>query len=53
MRVRSQDANKPVIYDIVKLGLPASKQEFQWKPKEGRIITIADYYREQYNLDLK
>ena len=53
MRVRLQDANKPIIYEIVRLGEPASRQEFQWKFNGGRMVTVANYYKEYYNLDLK
>ncbi len=53
LRVRSQDANKPFIYEIHKLGLPASRQELQWKLNENRTVTVENYYKEHYNLDLK
>ncbi|CAF4400597.1 unnamed protein product, partial [Rotaria sordida] len=33
LRVRSQDANKPIVYEICQLGQSASTQTFQWKPK--------------------
>jgi hypothetical protein len=53
LRVRSQDANKPIIYEIHKLGLPASRQEFEWKSNQNRMVTVENYYKEHYNLDLK
>jgi len=53
LRVRSQDAAKPIIYDIKKLGLPASRQEFEWKLNNKRMITVENYYKEHYNLILK
>jgi hypothetical protein len=55
LRVRSQDANKPFIYEIHKLGLPASRQEFEWKSNQNRNrkVTVENYYKEHYNLDLK
>jgi hypothetical protein len=54
IRVRSQDANKPIVYEIVKLGLPASSQQFERKAnKKSELITVENYYRDQYNLELK
>ncbi|CAF4127451.1 unnamed protein product [Adineta steineri] len=53
LRVRSQDASKPIIYEIQKLGLPASQQEFTWKSNKNRVITVQNYYREHYDLELK
>ena len=53
MRVRSKDANKPIIYEIVRLGEPASAAEFDWKYNGIRRVTVANYYKEYYNLDLK
>ena len=52
IRVRSQDAGKPIIYTIKRLADPASSKTFTLK-KENREITVQNYYREQYNLDLK
>jgi hypothetical protein len=55
LRVRSQDSNKPIIYEIQKLGLPASRQELQWKvdKKQTITITVESYYKEHYNIILK
>ncbi|UJR36677.1 hypothetical protein I4U23_029394 [Adineta vaga] len=52
LRVRSQNADKPIIYEIVKLGLPACSQQFQWKSHK-RLTTIEEYYREEYCVSLK
>jgi len=49
LRVRSKDADKPITYEIAKLGLPASKQTFQWKTNGNRLITVENYYKEHYN----
>ena len=53
LRVRSQDSNKPIIYEIEKLGESASNQIFQLKTDNNRAITVEDYYKERYNLQLK
>jgi hypothetical protein len=53
LRVRSQDATKPIIYEIKKLGEAASDQTFQLKAKSSRVITVAAYYKEAYNVELK
>ncbi len=53
IRVRSQDANKPVIYEIHKLGLPAARQEFIWKSNQNRMVTVQNYYKEHHNVDLE
>jgi len=53
LRVRSQDADKPIVYDIQKLGLSASRQEFEWKSNNKRMTTVENYYKEHYNLTLK
>jgi hypothetical protein len=53
LRVRSQDANKPIVYEITKLGLSASRQEFKWKANGERIVTVQNYYKEHYNKTLK
>ncbi|CAF1296812.1 unnamed protein product [Adineta steineri] len=53
LRVRSQDASKPIIYEIQKLALPASQQKFTWKSGKNRVITVQDYYREHYNIELE
>ena len=54
LRVRSQDADKPIVYEIVKLGLPASSQTFERKVnKKSELITVENYYKELYNLELK
>ena len=54
LRVRSQDTNKPIVYEIVKLGLPASMQQFELtsKGRSGK-ITVQEYYKQHYNLDLQ
>jgi len=51
LRVRSKDANKPIDYEIFKLGKPASQQEFPWKVNktQTRMITVQNYYKENYN----
>ncbi|CAF3728415.1 unnamed protein product [Rotaria sordida] len=51
LRVRSQDANKPIVYEICQLGQSASTQTFQWKQKK-KSITVENYYKEYYNLTL-
>jgi hypothetical protein len=55
LRVRSQDANKPITYEIVKLGKPASQQEFPWKVNktQTRTITVQNYYKEHYDKALQ
>jgi hypothetical protein len=53
LRVRSKDASKPITYEIHKLGLPASRQEFPWKSNRNRQITVENYYKEHYNLTLE
>ena len=54
LRVRSQDANKPIVYEICQLGQPASIQEFEWKlnKNSSRIITVENYYKEHYKIAL-
>jgi len=54
LRVRSQDTNTPIVYEIVKLGLPASMQQFELtsKGRSGK-ITVQEYYKQHYNLDLQ
>jgi hypothetical protein len=51
LRVRSKDANKPISYEIVKLGKPASEQDILWKVSKSqtRMITVQKYYNEHYN----
>ncbi|CAF0732947.1 unnamed protein product [Adineta steineri] len=53
LRVRSQDAAKPIIYEIQKIALPASKQELIWKSSKNRVITVQNYYKEHYNVELQ
>ncbi|CAF4212234.1 unnamed protein product, partial [Rotaria sordida] len=52
LRVRSQDANKPIVYEICQLGQSASTQTFQWKQKK-KSVTVENYYKEYYSLTLK
>jgi hypothetical protein len=52
IRVRSQDASKPIIYTIKKLSEPASSKKFTLK-KENRETTVEKYYKDQYNVELK
>ena len=52
IRVRSQDASKPIIYSIKKLAKPAVSQKFTLK-KENQETTVENYYKKQYNVDLK
>ena len=52
LRVQSQNSDKPYGYDILDLGLPASKQKFYWKSKRAE-ITIEEYYKEEYSIVLK
>lgn len=53
LRVRSQNTNKPAIYLIVNLGLPASTQELEWISKGRRMITVENYYREHHGIILQ
>ncbi|UJR36678.1 hypothetical protein I4U23_029395 [Adineta vaga] len=52
LRVRSQNADKPIIYEIVKLGLPPASQTFKLK-SEKRTITVEEYYLNQYGVSMK
>ncbi|CAF4351533.1 unnamed protein product, partial [Rotaria sordida] len=51
LRVRSQDADKPIVYEICQLGQSASSQTFQWKQKK-KSVTVENYYKEYYSLTL-
>ncbi|CAM4770677.1 unnamed protein product, partial [Rotaria magnacalcarata] len=53
LRVRSQDASKPIVYTISKLGKSASTQEFVWKSNKNRMITVESYYKEHYGVVLQ
>ncbi|CAF3439875.1 unnamed protein product [Rotaria socialis] len=53
VRVRSQDASKPIVYSISKLGKSASTQEFIWKGSKNKTVTVENYYKEHYGLVLK
>ncbi|CAM4856969.1 unnamed protein product [Rotaria socialis] len=53
VRVRSQDASKPIVYSISKLGKSASTQEFIWKGSKNKTVTVENYYKEHYGLALK
>ncbi|CAF0807946.1 unnamed protein product [Rotaria sp. Silwood1] len=53
LRVRSQNADKPIVYEIAQLGQSASTQTFQWKTNNNKTVTVEQYYKEQYNLNLK
>ncbi|CAF4843855.1 unnamed protein product, partial [Rotaria sp. Silwood2] len=43
LRVRSQNADKPITYEISQLGESASTQNFEWKTNEKKIVTVEQY----------
>jgi hypothetical protein len=53
LRVRSQDATKPIIYEIVGIGDGSSSQLLTWVAKSDRLITVQSYYKERYGIELK
>ncbi|UJR09387.1 hypothetical protein I4U23_013630 [Adineta vaga] len=53
LRVNWSVGNRRFVHEITDLSLPASEQTFEWKGKSNQLITVADYYRQQYGFELK
>ncbi|CAF3953958.1 unnamed protein product [Rotaria sp. Silwood2] len=43
LRVRSQNADKPITYEISQLGNSASTQNFEWKTNKNKTVTVEQY----------